>query len=144
MLNSTTAHCLFDQYSNASCVKGTLSFTVDASDLISVDEDGDVYLYAPSLRLSEYGMAYSFKTPIPNPASWFRGKSEPTEEVQEDNNPTEASDNNNLEMVINASVAGKLQQGKQKFVFEYEDGTQETREVYISSSPATISRPALT
>ncbi|BDD58776.1 hypothetical protein MAP00_004028 [Monascus purpureus] len=76
-------------------------------------------------------MAYSFKTPIPNPASWFRGKSEPTEELQEDNNPTEADDNNNLEMVINASVAGKLQQGKQKFVFEYEDGTQETREVPI-------------
>ena len=89
---------------------------IDASDLISVDDVGDINIYAPSAHPSEYGISYSYRTPVPNPASWFREEREDVDvdQSQKDDGSSEEDDDGNLEMVIIAGTSGHLQRGKQE------------------------------
>lgn len=97
--------------------------------MISVDDEGDVYFYVPSLSLSNYGIGYSFKTPVPIPWKAVSREDEATEESQGENSSAERDDSDSVEMIINAGVSGQLRRPIQELQLVYEDGTRETREV---------------
>lgn len=106
---------------------------MDASDFISVDEEGDATFYIPTVDLASYGVGCSFKTPVSLAAIWDDNKDDETAETAKPNNDDGDAD---LEMTINAGISGKLQEMVQVFAIEHEDGTEETREVFVQ--PAAI------
>lgn len=104
--------------------KGSIALGIDASSLISVDEEeGDIYFHIPSIEASSYAVGYNFRTPLPIPESLFgEGKVDEDSEAEkpEGNAQPGAS---STEMVISTRVAGKLQKVQQEVVDENTDTT---------------------
>ncbi|GAB1193015.1 hypothetical protein APSETT444_002217 [Aspergillus pseudonomiae] len=111
--------------------RGSIVLGIDASDMISVDEDeGEVYFSVPSATPSKFNVGYSFKAPLPTPRKLL-GKlerDEPVEEGAVQQGPEdEAGDE--PEMVINAGISGEMRHLTQKLSIEHLDGTTEIRKV---------------
>ncbi|KAE8144661.1 hypothetical protein BDV25DRAFT_166295, partial [Aspergillus avenaceus] len=108
--------------------RGSLVLGIDASDMISVDEDlGEVYFNIPSPRPSKFNVGFSFKAPLPTPRKLL-GEIE-SESDDEAGLQEQKLDDGETEMVINAGISGPLQHLAQKVVVQHEDGTEEEREV---------------
>lgn len=90
--------------------KGAISVGIDASSLISVDEEeGDVYVHMPSADVSSYALGYNFRTPLPIPTSLF-GDAEEDETETEENAGKSDPEAKTPEMVISARVSGLLRE----------------------------------
>ena len=100
--------------------------------MIYTDDDGDVTFYIPSVSLSSYGVGCSFKTLVPLPViSEDDEMSSASLQAKEDES-SKPDDNNSLDLTFSAGISGKLQPIVQEIRFTYEDGSQETKEVYTS------------
>ncbi|RMZ45949.1 DnaJ domain protein [Aspergillus flavus] len=111
--------------------RGSIVLGIDASDMISVDEDeGEVYVNVPSAKPSKFNVGYTFKAPLPTPRKLL-GKLERDEPVEEgaEQQEAEAEDGDEPEMVINAGISGEMRHMAQKLTIEHTDGTTEIRKV---------------
>ena len=96
--------------------------------MIDVNEDGDVTFYVPTVDLSSYAVGYSFRTPVPLPASWVNTTTSTTLQSERESSKQD-EDDNNVDLMVSASIAGALNPMVQRFLVRYEDGTEETKEV---------------
>ncbi|GAD93563.1 DnaJ domain protein [Paecilomyces variotii No. 5] len=112
--------------------KGSISLGVDATSMISADEEEDyVYIQLPTLRPSSYAIGYSFRTPLPSFKELLGRVDEETEneneESENDNDPSKQAIQS--EVTFSASVGGKLQNPMREAKFVYPDGTEEVKRV---------------
>ncbi|KAL1970751.1 hypothetical protein VTN77DRAFT_2585 [Rasamsonia byssochlamydoides] len=111
--------------------RGSITVGLDASSMVSAANDGDyVYLHFPTIRPYKFSIGYSFKAPLPEFRNlWTRD----TEEKEDSGNETKDQPPSvgGTEVVLNASINGKLQTPKQRVKFVYEDGTEEPKEVAL-------------
>ncbi|RDW93070.1 J domain-containing protein [Aspergillus mulundensis] len=109
--------------------KGSLVVGVKATDMITVNKDGDeVYLEMPSPKLSNFAVRYSFVTPFPSLQTVF-GEDEKEDDEMENGEEAGKADKatGRPELEIYAGVAGGFQRLFNQVEFEYEDGETEMR-----------------
>lgn len=106
--------------------------------MISIDEDENVYLYIPTLDLSDYAVSCSFKAPVPPLPSLAGREDEKTEENQAESGSAREDQSDGVEMLINAGISGQLQQQVQDIIIPKEDGSQEIQEVSLSTYHRTL------
>ncbi|KAL4903390.1 hypothetical protein BDW74DRAFT_156288 [Aspergillus multicolor] len=111
--------------------KGSLTVGVNATDMITVNEDGDeVYLVMPSPKLTNFAVRYSFVTPFPTLRTVL-GEDEKEDDERENGEEAEKEEkaDEKPELEIYAGIAGGFQRLFNEVEFEYEDGETETRNV---------------
>lgn len=105
---------------------------INASSTISVnEEDGDVTFHVPSAQLSTFGATYSFKAPLPLPEFLHKQEEEKEDEEQEQSAGAKGLDTEDepVQVTINAGVMGNIAHPKQKATVSYEDDTTEEIQV---------------
>lgn len=105
---------------------------LDASSLVSVDEDEDVQFHIPSPKVSTYGVMYKFDTPLALPRLWDTDTEKEAQGVEDEGTESEQDEHDGSEAVhatLTAGIAGRLAHPVQKVVIEQEDGTQAEQEV---------------
>ncbi|PYH45770.1 J domain-containing protein [Aspergillus saccharolyticus JOP 1030-1] len=134
--------------------RGSITLGVDASNTFAVDqEEGLLFINVPEPRLSKFGVAFSFKAPLP---TWrnVMGVDEDEEDGNEvdDDDDDEAQTNaahrhdvaslgDGPQMVINAGLSGKIRHMTQKLEVQWEG--QEGSQVEEAPVPLVISTKEL-
>ncbi|CAG8029363.1 unnamed protein product [Penicillium nalgiovense] len=105
--------------------RGGITLGINASSMVSVDEDEDVQFHIPSPKMSTYGISYNFKTPVSIPQLWGMTEKE-AETSEETDSGEEVQDEETEDMLVtwNAGITGGLARPVKKVTVEYEDGTE--------------------
>ncbi|RAL01898.1 J domain-containing protein [Aspergillus ibericus CBS 121593] len=123
-------------------VDATGSFTVgiDVTDAVHVDDEGEITSFrTPSLKLSAFSLGYSFRAPMPTMELLF-GKKEREDEDEggdEASKPFMHDEEDDMELVFNAGIAGRVSRPRRNVAFEQLDGTLEERSVLLPHILAT-------
>ncbi|KAJ5795175.1 hypothetical protein N7457_001774 [Penicillium paradoxum] len=106
--------------------KGGITLGVNASSMISVDEDEDVQFHIPSPQVSTYGLSYNFKTPVSLPQIWSTSDNEEESDGTESSPGEDAEENEqeDMQVTLNAGITGGLARPVKTVLVEYEDGTE--------------------
>lgn len=117
-----------------------MSIGLDASSLVSPgEEEGYIQLNVPNVRPSRYGLAYSFKTGLPDFSALWPWSSDNCNGAEEEPLQDEKSKGlgDSPEITFQATVGGAIRRTKQSIELAYTDGTSGT--VKVSSFLAKIS-----
>ncbi|KAJ5562954.1 hypothetical protein N7535_002601 [Penicillium sp. DV-2018c] len=105
--------------------RGGITLGIDASNMVSVDEDEDVQFHIPSPRMNAYGISHSFRTPVMLPRIWSTADDETETSDTENSTGEDAEEEEEEDMMVtfNAGITGGLASKVQKAQIEYEDGS---------------------
>ncbi|KAI9041753.1 molecular chaperone [Aspergillus affinis] len=121
-------------------VGGSLTLGVDASSMITLDEEEEIaYFVLEKPRLSNFSLKYSFKTPFPSLRVLLGD--EQKEDDDDDENDLSPEDKGaaksaghlpweeSVDMTIHTGIAGQLQPVSRKYTLTMEDDSEEDHEV---------------
>ncbi|KAJ5775193.1 uncharacterized protein N7511_000204 [Penicillium nucicola] len=117
--------------------RGGITLGINASSMISVDEDEDVTFHIPSPKVTTYGVTYNFKTPVSLPQLWT---TENDEDTSNDKEAEEVQDEElePLYVTLKAGITGGLARPRKMVAIEYENGTEGEESVRGTVAPASI------
>ncbi|PYH87902.1 hypothetical protein BO71DRAFT_404280 [Aspergillus ellipticus CBS 707.79] len=107
--------------------KTSIALGVDAADLLTVEDD-EVYLGVPTPVPSTFAVGVGFNVPVPTVKNILGYDSDEEEDDEEEEDEKKKDPNvDATEMVINAGIAGKIQQLKREALLTHPDGSRESR-----------------
>ncbi|KAJ5350966.1 hypothetical protein N7541_008693 [Penicillium brevicompactum] len=104
--------------------RGGITLGVDASSMVSVDEDEDVQFHIPSPKVTTYGVTYNFDTPLALPQLWGTAEDEDAESEGKESEDAQDGGSEAAHLTLSTGIVGGLAHPVQKATVEYEDGTE--------------------